>query len=118
MAVWVVGGPTSSDAAEGAAPAAAGVVPLRYAATTVLQPHTAALAAVRHDRLLVLRNARNTGRGRHMYMAARRTCDRIEDSTCCTCKYYDCMSNECMYDIVTGSQISHRTCQGYHTYAC
>ena len=68
-------GPTASDAAEAAAPEAAGVVPLIYAATTVLQPHTAALAAVRHGTLLVLRNARNTGRGRHIYMAARRTCD-------------------------------------------
>ena len=104
MAMWVVGGPTSSDAAEGAAPAAAGVVPLRYAATPVLQPHTAVLAAVRHDTLLVLRNAHNMGRGRHMNMGARRTCARIEDSTCCTCMHYDCMTNESMYDNVTGPQ--------------
>ena len=54
-----MGGPTTSASAETAAPAAVGVVLLRYAATTVLQPHTAAIAAVRNDRLLVLRNAQN-----------------------------------------------------------
>ena len=101
----MVGGPTTSAAAETAAPAAVGVMLLRYAATTVLQPHTAALAAVRHDRLLVLRNAQNMGRGRHMSnMGARRTCTRIEDSMCCTCMYYNCMTNESMYDNVTGPQ--------------
>ena len=92
-------------------------MPLRYAATTVLQPHTAVLAAVRLDRLLVLRNAQNMGRGRHMNMGARRTCARTEDSTCCTCMYCNCMSIESMYDIVTGPQ-SHRTCQEYHADAC
>ena len=51
-------------------------------------------------------------------MAARRTCDRMEDSTRCTCKYYDWMSNQSTYNIVTGPQ-SHRTCQGYQdTDAC
>ena len=77
-------------------------MPLRYAATTVLQPHTAVLAAVRLDRLLVLRNAQNMGRGRHMCVGTRHTCDLSEGSTCCTCIYYDGKSQESVYDIVTG----------------
>ena len=56
-----MGGPTTSDTAEAAAPAAVGVLLLSKAATTVLQPHMAASAAIRCDRLLEWRNAHNTG---------------------------------------------------------
>ena len=61
MELWLVGGQTTSDTAEAAAPAAVGVLLLSKAATTVLQPHMAASAAIRCDRLLEWRNAHNKG---------------------------------------------------------
>ena len=59
--LWVVGGPTTSDTGEAAAPVEVRVVLLSYAATTVLQPHMAASAAIRCDRLIEWRNAHNKG---------------------------------------------------------
>ena len=52
-----------------------------------------------------------------MFEGARRTCDRNEDRSSCTCMYYGWIRKESMYAIVTGPQCR-RTCQEYHTDAC